>query len=218
MNKVHIIWEKMLKKVFEDRFNKYISIEKINENVKNVIDNFNSFNAECLYKNLVFCSSETVISSIALDYAERYIDNFLDTFKNPYSVEFDECDDKELLKDIIEKQMIIFNHQIETMIHCKTSLSLEESYNTMSKIYDIEYIHNHTPIWIQVFEDNFQKRYYLTISQIVYISVFGINPQNSYKFSSDTMEYFSTLYPHRYKCMKIFEKYHPKGVKYLCLI
>ena len=218
MEKIYIVWRKVLKTSFEHRFSKCISNEKITENVNTVIANFNTFTPECLYKNIVFCSSETIIPTIALDYAERFVDNFIETFKNPYSCEIDECDDKELLKNIIEKQMFVFNHQIETMLHCELPLLWKESYNNISKIYDIDYIHKHTPIWVQVYEDDFHKRYYFTISQIVYISVFGINPQTGNKFSDDTMKKFKLLYPERYDCMIIFKKYHSEGAKHLCLI
>ena len=219
-NRIHKVWEKILKETFMERFSNCISEDIINNNIKIVIQNFNKYSAECLYKNLVFCSLRTPISKICLDYAVRFIDDFENTFANPYSYEIDENKDKDILNEIIKKQMIVFNHQVETLLHSNINISWNHSHKEISDVFIIEKLSEENNGWVDITdcEYNICTQYHLSSSQIVYASIFGINPQNGRKISESTKQFLSHFYPFIHQSMLIFKKHHPKGVKNLYLI
>jgi len=242
MNKILKVWKKILHDVFTDRFGSVISEEIIKENVNSVIKNFSDYSAEVLYYNLVLCSSATPISEIALDYAVRFVDNFNDTFSNPKTCEIDNNpyiseEYSKMLKDVIRKEMILFNDYVETYIHCEKSNTEVEPLNYSSKsvttvcdIFSIPKLPKEKSIWVadlieyssdssDTLEEKVEMRYYFTISQAMYVSVFGINPQDdSSKFTPFCKSEIQKMYPERFNCMKAFSDIHPNGSRYLMLV
>ncbi len=64
----------------------------------------------------------------------------------------------------------------------------------------------------------FEKRYFCSISQIVYASVYGVIPYNKAIVSQEFKDRIKQIYPERYLCMVAFKKKYPHGAKYLSLV
>ena len=206
-------WRKILFRLFKDRFGSLLNEQEIMTRVNYVVENFDSFTAEQLYKNCVFCNLKTPFARFSLDYGVGFIDNFEETFKNPSSVEFDES-----LSQMLNREMIIFNDYVESLINCDDP-KYEKSSERISNFYDVP-IFNHveTCVWMSDYENGFEKRYYCDIGQLTYASVFGILPQDGRKISNNFCQNVKNLYPQRVLYMEKFAKKYPSGTKYLSLI
>lgn len=226
--KIQKVWRIVLYEVFTDRFSSILSINDINERINHIINNFESFTAVALYKNLVFCSSLTPISEISLDYSNKFVESmesFENIFKDPKSCEIDDNllinqEEKQILDNIIHNQMIVFNDYVERRIHCdqlsnKSEEIFNESYNSICSTFEIRKIPKHSPMYISNIDNTIH--YYCTLSQALYIAVFGINPQTGRLISID-IENIKNKYPERYLCMKNFQIKYPQGTKYLILV
>ena len=166
-----------------------------------------------------------------MDYAVRFVDNFIDTFTNPttceiYNNKYMSEDYINILKNLVDKHMILYNHNIENKIHCNImkndTCNIDDIYN----IFQIPKIPETHPVWIsdyfkhvnKIEHEKIEIRYYCTISQCMYISVFGINPQNGKRIDDFVRNKLKDLYPDRYNCMKSFSDVHQNGTKYLSLV
>ena len=228
MSRIKDTWKKVLRDLFIERFSYILTEDEIVNRIKYVLDNFSKFTAEQLYRNCVFCSKRTPISEMALDYSVRFITNFEETFNNPTTCEIDNnpylsTENKTLLLNRITDQMFIYNAYIDKLINCDNSkVGYEKCKEMISEKFTFPKLYDHPRIWISDpcgdSECIIEKRYYLTIPQIIYAATFNINPTNGQPVSKCFANYVNEHYPEKMILMKAFKDVYPIGTKYLLLL
>lgn len=203
-------WYDIFYKFFSYRFSKVISEERLKELAKIFATKIDNYSPKVIYTNLLYCSIESVISEISIEYAERFYRNPEETFENPEipipstltTIE------KHDLNKFINDQMIIINHQVETTIHSHQNINFYESTKQLSNVFNVNII---KPILIPIVIDHII--YYLSPQKYAYLYVF----HKLNNIICDDIPYNSYFSLH-IKYMEEFKERYPNGCKYELLL
>jgi len=216
MSTIEKVWKQFLTNILRNTFLEFISQEEINERVNWIVLNLFKINPDSLYKSVLYCMNNNIISKIAIEFKLKFItDDYKTLFQSPSSIEIDGNNyisqkDKLILNAIVNARCLSINHHIELVL-----LQGKDLINDQFAIDEIsEYLkipnYNHLP---PTFVKDGHIVHYLTFSQLLYTVAFNQNPFTGMPCSNEIKDYVNKTYPERLKIMQLLKNSWPNGIE-----